>query len=173
MAGILPVGTVTAYIGLGANLGDRIGRLRAAVRLLGSGQGIAVRRCSPVYETEPVGGPPQGRFLNAVLEIETGLSPELLLERCGEIENEMGRVRLERWGPRIIDIDILLYGNAIVRSETLEIPHPRMHERTFVLAPLADIAPGLVHPVLGVTVNDLLDRTGRYGIQLTDYRLAP
>lgn len=173
MTGILPGVTVTAYIGLGANLGDRLDSLREAVRLLGFGQGIVVKRCSPVYETEPVGGPPQGRFLNAVLDIQTGLEPEFLLERCEEVENAMGRERIERWGPRTIDIDILLYGDAIVRSETLEIPHPRMHERAFVLTPLADLAPEVVHPVFGVTVTDLLDRTGSDGIQLTSYRLAP
>jgi 2-amino-4-hydroxy-6-hydroxymethyldihydropteridine diphosphokinase len=172
MAGMLPDGPVTAYVGLGANLGDRIVSLREAVRLLGSGQGILVKRCSPVYETEPVGGPPQGRFLNAVLAMEIDLAPELLLERCKAVENAMGRERIEHWGPRTIDIDILLYGDSIVRSKTLVIPHPRMHERAFVLAPFADLAPGVVHPVLGVTVNELLDRTGRVGIRLTSHRLV-
>ncbi len=173
MDGIIPVGTVTAYVGLGANLGDRLGSLREAVRLLDTVQGIEVKRCSPVYETEPVGGPPQGRFLNAVLDMEIYLAPELLLERCKAVENAMGRERTGRWGPRTIDIDILLYGDSIVRSETLEIPHPLMHERAFVLAPFADLAPGVVHPVLGVTVNELLGRTGRSGVRLTSHRLAP
>jgi 2-amino-4-hydroxy-6-hydroxymethyldihydropteridine diphosphokinase len=130
---------VTAYLGLGANLGDRLGNLQRAADLLGEQPGVTVVRSSRVYETEPVGGPPQPPFLNAVLEISTGLSPHELLSACGAIEDEMGRVRVVHWGPRPIDIDILTYGERTIDEADLQVPHPRMHERGFVLAPLAEL----------------------------------
>jgi 2-amino-4-hydroxy-6-hydroxymethyldihydropteridine diphosphokinase len=119
--------------------------------------GIPVLRESPIYETEPVGYAGQRWFLNMVVEGETALFPMQLLTRTGKIERALGRVRTVPNGPRTIDIDILLYGDAVVRTPRLEIPHPRMHQRRFVLAPLADLAPGLRHPVLRQTVRQLLD----------------
>jgi 2-amino-4-hydroxy-6-hydroxymethyldihydropteridine diphosphokinase len=130
---------VTAYLGLGANLGDRLGNLQRAVDLLGQQQGVTVVRCSRVYETDPIGGPPQPPFLNAVLEIATELSPHELLSACKGIENALGRVRVVRWGPRPIDIDILTYDETTIDEADLQVPHPRMHERGFVLAPLAEL----------------------------------
>ena len=119
-------------------------------------EGIVVLRESPVYETEPVGYAPQRWFLNMVVEAETALFPLQLLSRTGKIEHGLGRVRTVPNGPRTIDIDILLFGNAVVRTARLEIPHPRLHERRFVLAPLADLAPDLHHPVTRQTVREML-----------------
>ena len=128
-----------AYLGLGANLGDRLANLQRAVDALGATPGIRVLRSSRVYETEPVGGPEQPEYLNAVLEIETDLAPRDLLETCLAVEAEMGRVRTERWGPRPIDVDVLTYGTETIDEAGLVVPHPRMHERGFVLVPLAEL----------------------------------
>lgn len=130
---------VIAYLGLGANLGDRLANLQRAVDLLAAEPDLTVVRSSRVYETDPVGGPPQAPFLNAVLEIEADLLPRRLLAVCGEIENAMGRARAVHWGPRPIDIDILTYGDQTIDEPDLQIPHPRMHERGFVLAPLSEL----------------------------------
>jgi 2-amino-4-hydroxy-6-hydroxymethyldihydropteridine diphosphokinase len=138
-------GWVRAYLGLGSNLGDRSENLRRAVALLGARDGVAVVRTSSVYETAPV-GPSQPDFLNAVAEVDTTLSPRDLLEACLGVEEEMGRVRRERWGPRVIDVDLLLYGDERVDEPDLVVPHPRMHERAFVLVPLAELAPDVVLP---------------------------
>lgn len=130
-----------AFLGLGSNLGDRERHLREAVASLGP----AVRRVSPVYETEPVGGPPgQGPYLNVVVEIDTDLSPRELLAVCHRLEAAAGRVRAERWGPRTLDVDILLIDGVSLTEPDLTVPHPRMWERRFVVAPLADLAPELV-----------------------------
>lgn len=150
-----------AYLALGSNLGDRRKMLDLAVQLLRKTSGVSVRVVSPYHETEPVGGPPgQGKYLNAALSIETDLAPVDLLRTCLAIEDKLGRVRTERFGPRTIDIDVLLYGEQIIDLHTpdidLTVPHPRMHERLFVLEPLAVIAPLAVHPLLGSTVRDLL-----------------
>lgn len=131
---------VTAYLGLGSNLGDRLANLQRAADLLGGKPDISVMRSSRVYETDPVGGPPQPSFLNVVLEIATELSPHELLSVCEGTEDSMGRVRVVRWGPRPIDIDILTYDERTIDEVALQIPHPRMHERGFVLAPLAELA---------------------------------
>jgi 2-amino-4-hydroxy-6-hydroxymethyldihydropteridine diphosphokinase len=131
------VGT-TAYLGLGSNLGDRLERLRGAARLLGATEGIDLVRSSRVYETEPV-GPPQPAYLNAVVRTDTTLAPRGLLEACRAVEDALGRVRAERWGPRTIDVDILTYDEEIVADPDLVIPHPRMHERGFVLVPLGEL----------------------------------
>ena len=143
------------FLGLGSNLGDREAAILGALALLGA-RGFRTTRCSSLWLTEPVGGPAQGWFLNAVAGGETDLRPEALLEACLATEREMGRVRAERNGPRTIDVDILLFGETTWDAPGLRIPHPRLHERRFVLAPLAEIAPRLVHPVLGVTVAELL-----------------
>ena len=144
-------------LGLGSNLGDRKAALEEALRLLGA-RGLRVTRRSSVWQTAPVGGPPQGWFLNAVVAGETDLSPEELLEACLETEREMGRVREERNGPRLIDVDILQFGDLVREGPGLTLPHPRLHERRFVLEPLFEIAPGLRHPVLGLTVAELRER---------------
>ncbi|HEX2032423.1 MAG TPA: 2-amino-4-hydroxy-6-hydroxymethyldihydropteridine diphosphokinase [Actinomycetota bacterium] len=127
-----------AYLGLGSNLGDRLANLQRAVDLLGE-RGVRVLRSSRVYETDPVGGPDQPDYLNAVVEAETDLEPRPLLEACLAVEDALGRVRGERWGPRVIDVDVLTYDDRAVREPDLEIPHPRMHERGFVLVPLLEL----------------------------------
>jgi len=147
------------FLGLGSNLGDREAALEGALGRLGE-RGFRVTRRSSLWLTEPVGGPPQGLFLNAVAEGDTALRPEALLEACLATEREMGRVRVERNGPRTIDVDVLFFGDERRSSPGLVIPHPRLHERRFVLEPLAEIAPGFVHPVLGLTVRELLARCG-------------
>lgn len=132
-------GAVRAFLGLGSNLGERLENLRRAVVLLNRSQGLRVLRSSRVYETAPVGGSPQPDYLNAVLEVETSLSPHGLLRACLDIEQTMGRVRAERWGPRVIDVDVLTYGNERIDAPDLVVPHPRMHERAFVLVPLLEL----------------------------------
>jgi 2-amino-4-hydroxy-6-hydroxymethyldihydropteridine diphosphokinase len=134
---------VRAFIGLGSNLGDRLENLRAAVAALRTSDGIDVRRPSSVYDTDPV-GPSQPDFLNAVLEIETTLPAVDLLARLKAIEAELGRERGERWGPRVIDLDLLLYGDQAIETDALNVPHPEMYERAFVLVPLGELAPELV-----------------------------
>ena len=133
-----------AYLGIGSNLGDRVANLQLAVDALASTSGIAVVAVSPVYETEPVGGPPQDDFLNAVVAVETDLGPRELLAVCAVIEQDAHRVRDVRWGPRTLDVDILLVEGVQVDEPDLQVPHPRMHDRAFVLAPLDDVAPDLV-----------------------------
>jgi 2-amino-4-hydroxy-6-hydroxymethyldihydropteridine diphosphokinase len=146
----------TAYLGLGSNVGDREANLRAAIGRLRAPD-LRVLRVSSVYETEPVDYSAQRWFLNLVLEAETSLFPLQLLSRIAKIERGMGRVRTVPKGPRSIDIDILFYGKAVIESEALVVPHPRMADRRFVLAPLADLAPDLRHPVLHRTVREMLD----------------
>jgi 2-amino-4-hydroxy-6-hydroxymethyldihydropteridine diphosphokinase len=131
-----------AFLGLGSNLDDRAARLRAAVGRLRALDRVAA--VSPVYETGPVGGPEQGSYLNLVVELDTERSPRGLLELCASLEAEAERVRTVRWGPRTLDVDVLWVDGAVVDEPDLVVPHPRMRERRFVLAPLADLAPDLV-----------------------------
>lgn len=145
----------TVYLALGSNLGDREARLREAVAKLEAAE-VHILRRSPVYETEPQDIRDQGWFLNAVLEAETALFPMQLLERTQAIERKMGRQRVQAGGPRAIDIDILLYGNFVIRAPRLEIPHPRMTARRFVLEPLAALAPDLRLPPAGRTAQEML-----------------
>ena len=145
----------TIYLSLGSNVGDREGHLRAAIERMAAD--VRVLRVSPVYETEPVDYTAQRWFLNLVVEAETDLFPLQLLARTQRIERALGRVRTVPKGPRTIDIDILFYGGTAMRTATLEIPHPRIAERRFVLAPLADLAPALRHPVTRRTVREMLD----------------
>src|SRR5690348_6833810 len=149
--GQTPFGAVTrVFVGLGSNLGDREQTIRAAAALLGP------HRLSPIVETEPWGYADQPRFLNAVAELETDLPPRALLDRLLAIERELGRTREgPRYGPRTIDLDLLLHGDAVVDEPGLSLPHPRLHERLFVLEPLFELAPGLFVPGRGA-VSDLL-----------------
>ena len=155
-----------AHLGLGTNLDDRWRNLREALRLLSSGPGLRLLRCSQVYETEPWGVSEQPRFLNCVAEVASTLDPEALLVRCKEVEERLGRAPGPRWGPRLIDVDILLYGAQAVELPHLEIPHPRLHLRAFALIPLAELAPSAVHPVLGRNIGELAQAAeGRDGVK--------
>lgn len=147
---------MTAYVALGANLGDREGNIGAAIVALRGSEGIQVVRVSKLIENPAVGGPVDSpEFLNGVAEIKTTLPPRRLLDRLLEIERELGRERREKWSPRRIDLDLLLYGDQVIETESLVIPHPLMHTRQFVLKPLAEIAPDLVHPTLKATMKEL------------------
>ena len=161
---------VRIYLSLGSNLGDREANLSAAIVHLAAPD-LQILRVSPVYETEPVDYTDQPQFLNAVLEAETELTPEALLARIGSIENELGRQRSIPKGPRAIDIDILLYGDLIIDQPNLQIPHPRMAERRFVLSPLADLAPDLIHPAARRTVTDLLESAPPAAVRRTDIKV--
>ncbi len=155
------------FLGLGSNIEPRRKNIQFSVDKIGKSPGVFVRRVSSLYETEPVGGPKQGAFLNAAMEIETVLAPQPLLRALRRIEKSLKRVRRTKWGPRTIDIDILTYGNTVFESRALRIPHPRYHERRFVLIPLAEIAPTLRHPLLKATTKALLRRLTLQGQRVT------
>jgi 2-amino-4-hydroxy-6-hydroxymethyldihydropteridine diphosphokinase len=144
------------YLAIGSNLGDREANCLRAVGLLPE-YGVAVRKQSSFYESEPWGVKDQPRFINIALEAETSLGPHLLLYALKAIEKEMGRVDAGHWGPRVMDIDILLYDNVIIKEPGLSIPHPHMLKRDFVLKPLKEIAPDVLHPVMGKKIRELPD----------------
>ena len=151
--------TVTTYIGVGSNMGDREAHLRRALAMLIETPGLEIRRIS-AFLTNPAQGGPEGapEFLNCAVEAVTALPPKELMKRLLEIEHQIGRVRREKWEPRVIDLDLLLHGNTILSTDSLIVPHPLMHERMFVLKPLAEIAPNALHPTLGVNVKTLLHK---------------
>ena len=158
---------VIAYLGLGGNLGDRRAALAEALKLLDAAPGMRRVACSSVYETEPWGVTDQPKFLNLAAGYETTLSPSALLELCQSVEATVGRAASYRWGPRLIDVDILLYGSEVVNSAEpdLQIPHLRLAERAFALVPLGEIAPDAVVPPAGASVRRLLDAVdGKDGV---------
>ena len=144
-----------AYVGLGSNLGDRAAYLLLGLSALSRLPKTHLLRLSPVYETDPV-GPPQPPYLNMVAELETELSPKGLLAEMLRVEKALGRERRERWGPRTLDLDLLLYGDLVLEEAGLSVPHPRLHERAFVLVPLLDLLPEGRHPLLGQSFAELL-----------------
>ena len=148
---------VVCFLGLGSNLGERHENIQQAVKSLEAEEGIQVTKVSGHYETMPVGMTSQPKFINACCEVQVTLSPEELLDRINRIEARLGRRREVEMGPRTIDIDILMFGGLIMSEDGLQIPHPMMHERLFVLEPLKEIAPELVHPCIGITVSELYD----------------
>ncbi|ASF27357.1 MULTISPECIES: 2-amino-4-hydroxy-6-hydroxymethyldihydropteridine diphosphokinase [Bacillus amyloliquefaciens group] len=143
----------TAYIGLGSNMGDREHYLRQAVAMLSRQDGVTVSKVSSIYETDPVGYEDQDQFLNMAVEVKTALSPFDLLDVTQSIEAELGRTREIRWGPRTVDLDILLYNRENIETERLIVPHPRMYERLFVLAPLKEICPQADHITISAETN--------------------
>src|SRR5713226_8130947 len=161
----------TVYLSLGSNVGDREQMLQAAIDQLNSSQ-VRITRISSVYETEPQGQPNQRWFLNLVVEAETELFPRQLLARVAKIEQQLGRRRMLAKGPRTIDIDILFYGNFIIDTAELTIPHPRFSERRFVLAPMVELAPELRDPVSRRTMRDLLAGTTGQGVKKVEFRIT-
>jgi 2-amino-4-hydroxy-6-hydroxymethyldihydropteridine diphosphokinase len=146
-----------AYIGVGSNLGDPKRNCQQAIDLLNSDV-CQVLACSPFYRTEPVGYISQPPFINAVIKLNTDLSPIKLLGELNTIERKLGKAIKTRWGPRTIDLDILLYDNLIIKEQGLKIPHPRMQMRSFVMIPLVELEPELIHPVLGQSMRELLEQ---------------
>ena len=149
---------VISYLGIGSNLGDPVQNCRDALREISSLKNVQVLRRSSLYRTEPVGNKRQDWFVNGVLEVRTTFTAPQLLKALQWVEQTLGRVRTEKWGPRMIDIDILLFGQETVDASDLAIPHPEMHKRRFVLVPINEIAPYVIHPRYGVSMKGLLDR---------------
>lgn len=146
-----------AFIGLGSNEGDRLAHIDQAAKALAAMHHARLLQMASIRETDPVGGPPQEKFLNTVVELDTPLTPQQLLSSLQAIERDLGRQpSRERWGPRPIDLDLLLYEDRVVTGARLTVPHPRLHERRFVLEPLAELAPAVTHPVLKRTIAELL-----------------
>lgn len=159
----------TAYVALGSNLGNRLAQMQAALERLEFGE-LKIRQVSPVYENRAVGmGDEADPFLNAIAEVETSLGPYELLDRCLEVEQQLGRVRTGEWAPRTIDLDIIAYGNEEIISERLHVPHPRIAERDFVVYPLSAIAPNLV--IRGKLIADLAKKLSMDALTLHDHNL--
>jgi len=155
-AAITELKPILAYVGLGANLGDPPGQLQEALAKLAATEEVELLKASAFYLAPPLGPPDQPWYVNAVAQLRTRLEPEELLRVLHRVEQDLGRVRGERWGPRVIDLDLLLYDGLIMSGPELVLPHPEMHRRAFVLVPLAEIAPQAWHPVLEKTAGELL-----------------
>ena len=154
----LSLSGVISFIGLGSNLGKPVDRCLEAIEYLRIIKGLQVLRCSSFYRTEPVGFLDQEWFINAVIEIRTSLAAQELMQELQTIEMRMGRQKPVKWGPRVIDLDILLYGQEVIQTDFLTVPHPELHKRRFVLEPLFEIAPYAIHPAFGVSVAGLRER---------------
>ncbi|CAH0306287.1 2-amino-4-hydroxy-6-hydroxymethyldihydropteridinepyrophosphokinase [Peribacillus sp. Bi96] len=156
-----------AYLSIGSNLGNRLDTFQEAFQLLAENPSIKLVACSSLYETEPIGYTDQDCFLNAVLKVETDLEPEELLHACMQIEQEFGRKREIRWGPRTLDLDILLYNHENIETEILSVPHPRMHERAFVIVPLMEVDPDIILPQMHTPLSDLFEQiSDKEGVRL-------
>jgi 2-amino-4-hydroxy-6-hydroxymethyldihydropteridine diphosphokinase len=166
---------MTAYrvfVGLGSNAGDRAAMLNSAAREIGRIDGVRIVQWSPVYETDPVGKTDQPKFLNAAGELDTRLAPAELMRELLAIEGRLGRTRGERWGPRVIDLDILLYDGVARSDSDVTVPHPELEHRRFVLVPLRELDPDLVHPVSGLTMAELADAcSGQGRVQRTAHHI--
>lgn len=161
--------SVTAYIGIGGNVGDVFENMKSALNLLNDHSSISVNQISRVYKTPPWGIEDQDSFLNACVSVETTLTAQELLQSCLEVEVALKRIREIRWGPRTIDLDILVFGEENIAHDNLQVPHPRMHERAFVLMPMADIAPDLF--LNGKTISQWLEAIDTTGIHTTQKAL--
>lgn len=166
--------TYRAFLGLGSNMGDRHRMLQRAADAIRMLPGVRIVWYSSVYETDPFGKAGQPKFLNAVGEIETTTTPAELLREVKGIEERLGRISHEPWGPREIDVDVLLYDGLVQNDEQVKVPHPGLAERRFVLVPFREIAPDVVHPVSGLTIEDLAGRCRDEGrVVKTSYRIIP
>lgn len=163
----------TAYVSIGSNLGDRLEYLKKAWHLLQAQEKIQLMQLSSCYETEPLGYTDQGKFINAAFSLQTDYSPHVLLEILQGVESSLGRERTVRWGPRSVDLDILFFANTVLQDRLLTIPHPRLTERAFILVPLAEIAPLLLHPLTGKTIRQHLEEVeGRSGVVRLELKLT-
>jgi 2-amino-4-hydroxy-6-hydroxymethyldihydropteridine diphosphokinase len=160
------VGQELVYLGLGSNLGEKVDNCRRALERISASQHTHLLEVSSLYKTEPVGFRDQDWFINCVAEVSTILVPSLLHDFLQSLEKQIGRQKTFKMGPRVIDLDILLYGSSVIEETGLIIPHPHLHERGFVLVPLVEIAPDLLHPVIQKTVSELLKNTGKEGVEL-------
>lgn len=147
-----------SYLSIGSNIGNRLETFQRAIQLLDDNAGIKIESISSIYETDPIGYTDQACFLNAVIKVSTSLQPEKLLQACLYIENELGRKREFRWGPRTLDLDILLYNQENIETESLFVPHPRMHERAFVIIPLMELDPDIELPNVNAPLDDILNQ---------------
>lgn len=157
----------TAFLSVGSNMGDREGLLKKSIELLGSYPEVLIESVSSIYETDPVGFTDQPLFLNLAIKLKTSLSPQALLSKMQQVENDLDRKRVQKWGPRTIDLDILLYNSVSIQTEDLEIPHPRMLERAFVLIPLSEIAPDDVYPDKTISLHQVLcEQRDKEGVRI-------
>ena len=143
------------YLGLGSNLGDKQKHITEAISKISKLKSVEITKTSSIIATKPYGKTDQPDFLNCVIETDTNLLPEDFLEKCLNIENQLGRIRKDKWGPRTIDIDLLFYGDKIINTELLVLPHPELHKRKFVLTSLNELCPDLVHPILNKKIKDI------------------